>query len=315
VTFSASTPDRIRTNVYAATDRRDEGTANAPSFGVKRDIERVNFARARVELPRSEPLTTDIERTVVIEKIDKFADGPAFAAAVKEVLTISNTTRILIHIHGYYNKFAYALRRTAALERELAFPGVVVLYSWPSLGEAPAYGYDNDSILVTAQNFDKFVTLLETVVDRSKISILVHSMGSRVWVDYIQQRAGPVRKYDHVVLAAADLSRDLFNARHADISSFATKVSVYAAESDRTLGVSETVSSGERLGKPPSGGIFVSPPIETIDATRVAELNGWWHHSYVFETRRGSETAAESLRNRPRCPAGGIAWRERCPER
>lgn len=314
--FQAASSGTVDVNVMFATDRKDEGgTGGVTSFGSRRAINQLTLAQASVTIPKVAPLSTDLTKTAKFGPFSRFADSSAFVAVAKQKLASTNTSRVLVHVHGYYNTLTDVLPRVAAFDYEAAFNGIVILYSWPSDGRALSYGYDHDSIEVSLQNFDKFMGILETIVDRSKISVLLHSMGSRLWIDYIEKikdRSGARRKYAHVAFAASDVAMDRFQQLADDIVSFAQDVTVYSAENDNTLWLAEKLHAGDnRLGRPAPGKIFVHSPIQSIDATGVDASTASWRHSYVFNTPGGFRDVKLLLTQGLLAPRTGLVKRTR----
>jgi esterase/lipase superfamily enzyme len=75
-------------------------------------------------------------------------------------LWMQNAREVLLYIHGYTVSYDSALRRAAQLKNDLEFGGLVILYSWPTMGQPLAYHRDGRVIKRTVQFLHEFITII-----------------------------------------------------------------------------------------------------------------------------------------------------------
>ena len=172
---------------------------------------------------------------------------------LKAVLVGSTEPDILLFIHGYNVSFAEALRRTGQLAYDLNFPGVLLLYSWPSQGRPLSYMVDETNIAWTRPNFQAVLEILLSKVGARNVDVVAHSMGSRALVHAIASiNAGlPVgtASLHHVVLAAPDIDADEFRGLSIKLTGRSHRLTLYASSRDRALQVSKRVHGYSRAGE------------------------------------------------------------------
>jgi esterase/lipase superfamily enzyme len=71
---------------------------------------------------------------------------------------MQNAREVLLYIHGYTVSHNSALKRAAQLKNDLEFGGLVILYSWPTMGQPLAYHRDGRVIKRTAKFLGDFIT-------------------------------------------------------------------------------------------------------------------------------------------------------------
>jgi esterase/lipase superfamily enzyme len=75
-------------------------------------------------------------------------------------LWMQNARELLLYIHGYTVSYNSALKRAAQLKNDLKFGGLVILYSWPTMGQPLAYHRDGEVIMKTAEFLRKFIATI-----------------------------------------------------------------------------------------------------------------------------------------------------------
>jgi hypothetical protein len=140
--------------VFFATNRGvDEDVSGADAYGTTLS-DSVSFGLANVTIPRSHergrvetPRWWSLQRPrpdrhVVVDSIERLA-GEAFATRL-EGESAPASLDLLVFLHGYNVTFEQAARRAAQVAYDLRFPGIVVLFSWPSAGRPHYYAADED---------------------------------------------------------------------------------------------------------------------------------------------------------------------------
>ena len=190
---------------------------------------------------------------------------------------------VFVFVHGYNVKFVDAARRTAQLAYDLGFPGVPVLYSWPSQGSLSGYTTDENEIVWTEPHLKKFLADLAAQADGARVHLVAHSMGNRaltnVLRDLARENATPL--FSEVILTAPDIDAEVFEQQLAPaIQKIARHLTLYASSSDAALLASKKVHGYQRAGDS-APTIIVVPGIDTIDASGIdTDLLG---HSYFAQ--------------------------------
>lgn len=212
-------------------------------------------------------------------------------------MTARDNDAVLLFVHGFNVGFEDALIRSAQLTVDLGAgvmpePGSPVLFSWPSAGKMSLGHYKNDGkqAAKAVPHLEAFLDVLTTDMKISKINIVAHSMGNRVLVGALEQYAAdyldthPEQDIEfRIILAAADVERDLFDLVAGKLDNLKPNVVIYTSDADVALKVSKLISGKPRLGDTDTNKpyIRVSSKYETVDATSVAsELFGLGHGYY-----------------------------------
>lgn len=198
--------------------------------------------------PRRAP---DPLREFVTLRGDLFADAPVFRAELAHAFRTKprGQREATVFVHGFNTTFAEGIYRIAQLGEDLALPGVLVHYAWPSRAAPLAYAYDRDSSLFARDGLED---LLEQVAaaGAERIVLVAHSMGAALAMETLRQMAiGGDRnvrpRLGGVVLISPDLDVDLFRAQAARIGTLPQPFLIFTSQKDRALGLAARLS-GER---------------------------------------------------------------------
>jgi len=200
----------------------------------------------------------------------------------------SSSKSMLVFVHGYNSGFADAAMRTAQIAYDLKFPGMPFFYSWPSANRVRAYLPDEEAARLSESVFEALIDDLTTSLPVTDIYIVAHSMGTRVVSHALQQRADKGKsgkQLRELLLAAPDINAELFRSVIAPklAAMQGLRTTVYASSSDLALMASKVVHGFQRVGET-TGGVFVYPGIETIDASSASSSSRALGHSYVVDT-------------------------------
>lgn len=318
--------------IWYATDRKASGaTAPATWFtGLQGPLTcgRVTVSipdsheKGRLEKPRLFRLEfrEDPEKHVVLLSLTP-ADAAAWQADVTRALQTCTAQDILLFVHGYNVDFETAARRAAQFAYDLEFPGVCVLYSWPSDGTTLRYPADEDSAIYTVDHFEEVLTTLMTRLGANRVHAVAHSMGSRVLVEGLRridtsalpEGAASLRE---VIFAAPDINAETFRTFVTKFHGRAGRVTLYASDSDKALEASQTFHRYARAGDA-GDGVLVTPGLETIDASAIDRTV--LGHSYFCDNRviiqdlfnliiGGQGGATPRFGLRPRVTTDGTYW-------
>lgn len=172
-------------------------------------------------------------------------------AWLKDLGTRATKNRILVYVHGYLNHFSDELERAQTLA-DMQGTGIpVVIFSWASINHPTGYAVDENSALWAQEHFDQLLAELGDL--GPQVTVVAHSMGNRIVLNGLRNpefRKHPSRPghIDRVVLAAADMDRDLAHAALRDISIEGRKVLAYASRRDRAIQLSTRLHGYALLG-------------------------------------------------------------------
>jgi len=204
-----------------------------------------------------------------------------------------------VFIHGYNVAFGRAARRSAQIAYDLDFPGVPILFSWPSAGKMTAYFSDRESAEWSAPHLAQFLEEVLTQVKGGRLHLLAHSMGNQVLIRALYEialRRGPAGPalFENVILAAPDFDAQAFVDQIAPrIVSLSRRWTLYASDKDRALDASAALAA-QRLGLP----LPMARGMDTIDASGV-DVAPWSvpeFHTYFASKQRVITDLAQVLR-------------------
>lgn len=279
------------------------------------DVKRLQLGRADVWLPKlieeggsrdrgetpilNGPAPEDpgeLARFVFLTRITK-TGSEAFLTGIDEALESRGSDSALLFVHGFNTPFEDALIRSAQLSVDLSRRGIFdvgvpILFSWPSAGQVSLDQYrgDQDRSIAAAPYLEQFLDVITDHPGIRRINIVAHSMGNRILTkalesyaaDYLERHGRDDLEF-RIILVAADVDRDIFEATTGVLDNLKANVTIYTSDADRALHVSEIVNSKLRLGDTNGDKPFIraNPFYQTVDATGIAtELFGLGHNYY-----------------------------------
>jgi pimeloyl-ACP methyl ester carboxylesterase len=212
-------------------------------------------------------------RYVLLDQVTPLArDG--FLTALRKQIRQAPSKDVFIFVHGFNSTFEDAARRCAQLAYDLDFDGTPMMYSWASAGSATAYIKDEATVTASGR---KMAQMLDDVVAQSgaeRIHLIAHSMGNRALIEalqaYLANREASRRQhiFDQIVFTAPDVDRDYFVDAIKSLSGAATRVTLYASNTDLALQSSQLLHDAPRAGL--AGPHIISMAgIDTIDMSEV----------------------------------------------
>lgn len=190
---------------------------------------------------------------IVIRSVAQIGKSGVFEAIDEQFSSMNwgDRRKALVFVHGYNVAFDDAVYRAAQLHYDLDFPGISIMYSWPSKGNQSGYVADGDSIEWTAPHLKSF---FQTLQDQGfdDVYVIAHSMGNRgVTKALIELRKqGKAINVKELILASPDIDARIFNRDIAPaLSQFLPNTTLYASSYDLALGISDTIHSGPRAGQ------------------------------------------------------------------
>ncbi|MBG6173083.1 esterase/lipase superfamily enzyme [Labrenzia sp. EL_208] len=274
-----------------ATDRKVGDPRNPEiAFSSLRKLRGHSFGRAAVSLAEGRNFGDNLKNVSEIRSLADITETEFF-----RIFEDAGTRDIVLFLHGYNNSFSDSIRRGATIQEDIAKDAIVVSYTWPSDGELLSYGYDESSTDIAEQNLKLFMDKLTRTVDPARISIVAHSMGSRLLMRYLADLPErgiepPQIKFQNVVFAAADISTVLFKQKEEapfdpsfPLSKYAARITVYSSQYDRPLGLSQKLHRDSRLGLADETDLYLDADIVAIDASLIDPAK--WYQAFSFATR------------------------------
>jgi len=190
------------------------------------------------------------------------ASEEGFLALLHQQLAIARDKDVLLFVHGFNNSFDEAARVEAEMWHFLGRRGVPVLYSWPA-AHGGLFGYftDRESGEFTIYHLKELLRLLSSSPEVERIHVLAHSRGTDVVTTalrelVIETRAAGNNPHEslriaNLLLAAPDLDFGVVSQRlmAEKFGAAIGQITIYTAQTDKALGVSQTLMSGTRFGR------------------------------------------------------------------
>ncbi|MBP7862616.1 alpha/beta hydrolase [bacterium] len=207
--------------------------------------------------------TTDVWRN---ENFEKFLEGLRPA--------VNQTGELIIYVHGYHNAFEDSTKDAAILSSYLKMP--VIAYSWPTpktLSPTPRnYNIAQNDVTWSQQPFTDFVGRIIKEFPQKTISIVCHSMGSRLVIgtlhDLFPSGGNVVLK--EIAFASADYDSATFVNRVGPALGAAERTRLYISPKDKAIAFSQwLVGNQTRMGSPGDSINMITslPNTEVVDFT------------------------------------------------
>jgi esterase/lipase superfamily enzyme len=101
-------------------------------------------------------------------------------AYVRMLAKNDGATRIMFYIHGANNTFMQAVRRGLALSRDLNYPGIIIVWSWPTEGRLADYDLDTESARSSMHHVTAFFHALVSELRGAKMDIFAHTLRNQI---------------------------------------------------------------------------------------------------------------------------------------
>jgi esterase/lipase superfamily enzyme len=220
---------------------------------------------------------------------EKYLDGDkAFLQALNAQLALRPPGRrnVFLFVHGFNTMFAEAVYRGAQLAHDSQAPGVPVVFTWASRGQATAYVYDLNSATAARDALEHTLRLLLRS-NAEKVNVLAHSMGNWVTVEAFRQirlsgDLPPSNKIGTILLAAPDIDIDVFKSQLRRFGKPQKPFYVVLSQDDRALFLSRTIAGGvTRVGDASDTAELTALGATVIDLTDVKGNDATNHDKFV----------------------------------
>ncbi|WP_211876884.1 alpha/beta hydrolase [Pseudarthrobacter albicanus] len=221
-----------------------------------------------------------------IAKFETFNNDDDFVGSLRSSLSETDDGSILLYIHGYNTKFEDAVIRAAQIGHDLDIRGQMALFNWPSRGNIRGYIADQNRADASESSLEKYIELLATSTGATRINVIAHSMGNRVF-------SRVVSKFEHlassrkiklgiIILAAPDVDRGTFSSLASAFPTLSENTTMYVSSKDKALRLSGHLQSFERAGHTPP--VTIHPGIDTIQVGNLDLSLLGLGHNYFAET-------------------------------
>lgn len=191
---------------------------------------------------------------------------------------------VTVFVHGYNATQSESAFRAAQIAHDFGLPGALVIYSWPSLGRASGYAYDNDSMLFARDGLERLLRLVRDV-GAGEVLIIAHSMGSALTMEVLRQsdlrQPGWVgNNVNAVILISPDLDVEVFRNQIGTLQKVPQPFVIMVSAADRVLSLSAFLrgdTNRERLGNLHNADRVADLPVEMIDTTAFSRDAGSGH--------------------------------------
>ena len=230
------------------------GTERAEAISYGRYVVSIPDDRDSGEIPRQRTRQQPDPREHFMLAGNETLSAPAFRAALQAEIAQERASEreAVVFVHGFNNAFIEGVYRTAQLDYDLQMPGVMLHYSWPSLGAPLAYVHDRDSALFAR---DGLMEMLHQIRASgvTRITVLAHSMGSQLTMETLRQMAlmrDPVlRNVEGVILLSPDIDVELFRSQVRAMGRLPELFVIVTSQRDRILNLSASMTGeSARLG-------------------------------------------------------------------
>jgi esterase/lipase superfamily enzyme len=284
--------------VYYATDRQAAGIKNGhPEYASARTKSKqdIAYGYVAVSVPAShkkgqmvsDPYWEDWfgkrepAKYIEIQKGEQLTEAQLTAS-----LATGTSKSVLLFVHGYNNTFDEAAERTAQIGYDTKFPGKLMFFSWPSLGDVDAYPADAANEGWGSLDLAQVLQVIDRSSDVANLTIIAHSMGNQMLADAFQELASIdptlVRRVGHIVMAAPDVDAGQFTKQFAKFFQSAPHTTLYVSSTDKALAFSHGYHRVDRRLGDFAAGPMVYPPIDTIDVTAVS--TSFIGHAYLADS-------------------------------
>lgn len=246
----------VRQDVLVGTTRGADPTQPVPGWSRSPEVTYGRYVvsippdREPGAIPRQRPRSqADPQRHFMLAGTEAL-NAPGFVRALRAELAEQPSAQreAVVFVHGFNTAFIEGVYRTAQLDYDLHIPGVMLHYSWPSLGAPLAYAHDRDSALFAR---DGLIDMLHQVraAGPRRIILIGHSMGAHLTMEVLRQlaltRDPAMAAIGGVILISPDIDVALFRQQVRAIGQLPETFMIVTSQRDRVLTLSASLT-GER---------------------------------------------------------------------
>lgn len=202
----------------------------------------------------------------------------------------SGEARPLLYTHGFYVDFDKGCRRAAVLQENAGQLGRFLWFSWPSDGSLLNYTHDEADLYWSVLDLAATIVAMEDRFGPDRVNLAGHSLGGRGMVLAIHDIAAqrPDVRLGDVVLLAPDMDFDVFARLLPRIRPVVRSITIYVADADRPLALSESVHGYPRLGQA-GNDVSQLDGVEVIDLSDLQVRSPTGHLYHVYNVEVGAD--------------------------
>lgn len=224
-----------------------------------------------------------------ILRVDNLRPGPESEVFDRLAADVGDG-RVLMYTHGFYIDFEKGCRRATVLQESAGLSGRFLWFSWPSDGSLFNYTRDESDLYWSVLDLSGAIIRLADRFGPGRVNLAGHSLGGRGMVMAIHDVAAqrPDVRLGDVVLLAPDMDFDIFLRLLPRIRPVVRSITVYVADGDRPLALSEQVHGYPRLGQ--SGNdVARLEGVEVIDLSDLQVRSPTGHLYHVYNGEVGAD--------------------------
>lgn len=269
-------PGVVLRPVLVATTRLPDPSQPVPGWGRAFNVAYGRYTvsippdREPGEIPRQQERSVAVPTEHFMLAGSEVLSESGFQSAVRHELAQlpASEREAVIFVHGFNTAFIEGVYRTAQFGNDLHIPGVVMHYSWPSLGAPLAYAHDRDSALFARDGLIEMLQQVRAAGPR-RIILMAHSMGSHLVMEALRQMAithdPAMQALGGVFLISPDVDVELFRQQVNAIGDLPEPFVIITSQRDRVLTLSARLTGQtSRLGNMPD-----ATPVEGLDVTLI----------------------------------------------
>ena len=263
------------------------GKRGEPLFGVCR----VEFESIPVmgEIAHKMPFYVPTEKSKL--QIELQDEQGEFWSRFAAVVGANPANDVVVFVHGYSYDFERSCGRAAEAQRVLEGQATVLMFTWPSDGDATGYVSDQTDLDWSVPFLESLLRQLAERFGPEHLHVLAHSMGSRGAVQALEKWSldqEEVPLLGQLVLLAPDLDAQMFVERLPTLVRLAESITLYASDTDMPLKFSHQLNGSPRLGQ--AGELLtVTEGMETVDVTPAGRYQYLGHEYFYFHPQVGAD--------------------------
>lgn len=224
-----------------------------------------------------------------ILRVENLREGPS--SGLLDALEISADGRPpLLYTHGFHIDFEKGCRRATLLQENAGQEGRFLWFSWPSDGSLFNYTHDEADLYWSVPDLAATIARMADRFGATPVNLAGHSLGGRGMILALYELAysRPDLRLGDLVLLAPDMDFDIFRKMLPRIRPLVRGITVYVAQGDRPLGLSEEVHGYPRLGQ--SGNDVASlVGVEVIDVSDLPMMSPTGHLYHIYNPDVGAD--------------------------
>ncbi|SHN43622.1 Esterase/lipase superfamily enzyme [Duganella sacchari] len=245
------------------------GTTRAPSgdgtYSDQRDVQ-VHYGKVMVKIPKGHvtgslgkkaiwPWRSDTHLSV--QEITPLRSQDDFVGLMQRSLSNIRQTQsdyVVVFIHGFNNSFNDAAIRAAQIGADLDVPeNNMIFFSWAARSSIDQYTVDEATVDASEIYLRTFLQSVIQGAGTRQVHVIAHSMGNRALLRTIvasleNASAAQHMQFGQIILAAADVDRDLFAQLGPNYLKVAQRTTVYLSPYDYAVHASGLVHAYPRVG-------------------------------------------------------------------